>query len=105
MTPDELALGRLKSRGRVTEPSPDVNDTNTGGPRELKENAPSIFSWSGLSGQRTEQQQFSGEPARATLTQPPTGYQTPSPSHPYGAGTERSGWKVPSLLDRPVGKE
>ena len=27
---------------------------------------------------------FTQEPTRSDLTQPPPGYQTPSPSHPYG---------------------
>jgi hypothetical protein len=30
--------------------------------------------------------QFKGEPARETLTQPPPGYQTPSPNYAYGVG-------------------
>jgi hypothetical protein len=29
---------------------------------------------------------FTGEPARASLTDPPAGYQTPSPDQPYGTG-------------------
>jgi hypothetical protein len=29
---------------------------------------------------------FTGEPPRAELTEPPPGYQTPSPSQPYGTG-------------------
>lgn len=29
---------------------------------------------------------FTGEPARTSLTEPPPGYQTPSPDQPYGAG-------------------
>lgn len=29
---------------------------------------------------------FTGEPPRAALTEPPTGYQTPSPDQPYGVG-------------------
>jgi hypothetical protein len=29
---------------------------------------------------------FSGEPARTSLTEPPPGYQTPSPDQPYGTG-------------------
>lgn len=29
---------------------------------------------------------FTGEPPRASLTDPPVGYQTPSPEQPYGAG-------------------
>lgn len=30
--------------------------------------------------------QFTGEPARTSLTEPPPGYQTPSPDQPYGLG-------------------
>ena len=29
---------------------------------------------------------FTGEPDRENLTQPPTGYQTPSPNYAYGTG-------------------
>jgi hypothetical protein len=105
LTPDELARGTKRGAGRVDERQADVNDTTFGGPRDMKENAPSIFSWRGLMGSSQEQATFSGEPGRATLTQPPSGYQTPSPAQPYGVGTERNGWKVPSLLDRPVGTE
>ena len=44
--------------------------------------------------------------SRGSLTQPPVGYQTPSPNYPYGAGTDKgSGWKIPSILDRPVGND
>jgi len=32
---------------------------------------------------------FTGEPARDSLTDPPTGYRTPSPDHPYGVGPEK----------------
>jgi hypothetical protein len=31
---------------------------------------------------------FTGEPARDNLTDPPTGYRTPSPAHPYGIGPD-----------------
>ncbi len=38
---------------------------------------------------------FNGEPKRRTLTQPPAGYQTPSPSQPYTTGdTETVGSKL-----------
>jgi hypothetical protein len=33
---------------------------------------------------------FTGERARASLTEPPTGYQTPSPDQPYGAGKAKA---------------
>ncbi len=32
---------------------------------------------------------FTGEPARDRLTDPPAGYRTPSPDHPYGIGPEK----------------
>jgi hypothetical protein len=40
---------------------------------------------------------FTGEPARASLTEPPPGYRTPSPVQPYGVGKER--W-TPTVIDK-----
>ncbi|MCW5689458.1 MAG: hypothetical protein KIT76_13010 [Pseudolabrys sp.] len=37
-----------------------------------------------------EQARFTGEPPRASLTDPPAGYQTPSADQPYGSGSERN---------------
>ncbi|HEX2654915.1 MAG TPA: hypothetical protein VHN11_14835 [Xanthobacteraceae bacterium] len=37
---------------------------------------------------REEQAQFTGEPVRNSLTQPPAGYQTPSANYPYGLNPE-----------------
>src|SRR5262249_48331316 len=37
-------------------------------------------------GSQDQNTKFTGEPPRASLTDPPTGYQTPSPDQPYGAG-------------------
>jgi hypothetical protein len=39
---------------------------------------------------------FTSEPPRASLTEPPPGYQTPSPDHPYGL-SDRS--KAPKAND------
>jgi hypothetical protein len=39
-----------------------------------------------LGGTKPEVGQFKGEPARETLTQPPPGYQIPSPNYAYGIG-------------------
>ena len=33
---------------------------------------------------KEEQAKFTGEPPRTSLTEPPAGYQTPSPDQPYG---------------------
>jgi hypothetical protein len=41
-------------------------------------------------GNKAETAPFQGEPTRQTLTQPPTGYQTPSPNYAYGTGPRES---------------
>lgn len=47
--------------------------------------------FSGLfGGSKTETAQFKGEPTRESLTQPPPGYQTPSPNFAYGTGPKES---------------
>lgn len=43
---------------------------------------------------------FTGEPARASLTDPPPGYQTPSPDQPYGIPPERKTAKPQTLGER-----
>ncbi len=43
---------------------------------------------------------FTGEPPRASLTDPPPGYQTPSPDQPYGIPPERKVYKPPTLGER-----
>ena len=45
---------------------------------------------------------FTGEPARTTLTEPPPGYQTPSPDQPYGLGAEASAPKATDYLQTHV---
>jgi hypothetical protein len=44
---------------------------------------------------RPEAGQFKGEPTRETLTQPPPGYQTPSPNYGYGVGLKEQRNKDP----------
>ena len=39
-------------------------------------------------GSKTESVPFKGEPQREELTQPPPGYQTPSPNFAYGTGKD-----------------
>lgn len=41
-------------------------------------------------GNKTETAEFKGEPSRGALTQPPVGYQTPSPNFAYGTGPKES---------------
>jgi hypothetical protein len=47
--------------------------------------------FSGLfGGSKAETAPFKGEPTRESLTQPPAGYQTPSPNFAYGTGPRES---------------
>ncbi len=41
-------------------------------------------------GNTAEVAPFKGEPTRESLTQPPAGYQTPSPNFAYGTGPKES---------------
>jgi len=43
---------------------------------------------------------FTGEPPRVSLTDPPPGYQTPSPDQPYGIVPEKKIYKPPTLGER-----
>jgi len=49
---------------------------------------------------------FTGEPPRTALTEPPPGYQTPSPDQPYGTGKEKPKEKTANQiwLDRAAGE-
>jgi len=111
LTPDELRRGAAARAGRVTDPSQttgSIDEANMGrqlSPSQLG-NKNSIFSLDGLMGRNSgETATFTEEPPRSSLTAPPPGYQTPSSAAPYAGGEERNGWKIPTLFDRPTGKD
>jgi hypothetical protein len=109
LTPEELNRGRVARTGQGPNPleSNAISDDAAGRPMtpgQLKSG--SIFSWDNLMGSNRDKATFTGEPSRSSLTMPPPGYQTPSTNQPYQAGEERGGsWKIPSILDRPVGND
>jgi hypothetical protein len=110
LNPDELRRGTNPRAGRVTDPSKgtdSLDEINGGRPMSPSAlSASSIFTWEAITGKHQGEAKFTGEPSRGSLTQPPVGYQTPSPNYSYGfAGDKGGGWKIPSLLDRPVGQE
>jgi len=93
LTPAELAPKRTRtarSSSTVQQPgsTPDAyGGTGTGpmlSPGQLGFSN-SMFS-NVFKGNSAEVGQFKGEPTRENLTQPPVGYQTPSPSYGYGTG-------------------
>ncbi len=93
LRPDELGVGR---------PSPTVSAPGTGEqstPAELGEKKSSIFNFNWT--KKEEYGTFTGEPPRVSLTDPPPGYQTPSPNQPYGIVPEHKAM-APSTLEKRV---
>jgi hypothetical protein len=89
LRPDELKgnpASAVKEPNRPTaeESSRPLNpDQLGGGSKNWWNSISSTFGY-----QRPESAPFKGEPPRASMTSPPPGYQTPSPSQPYGIGVE-----------------
>ena len=90
LMPDELAKVKgAKSTGG------DSVDQPGGNPGTNAILSPSQLGYNGglsglFGGSKTETAPFKGEPTRETLTMPPPGYQTPSPSYAYGTGPKES---------------
>ena len=83
LPPSELAKGRAKrgvAPGPVTE-FPNVSQKELGTP-----NVFSFFSKAFSSTEKEESKTFTEEPPRASLLEPPPGYQTPASTYAYGTG-------------------
>jgi hypothetical protein len=85
LTPDELNVGRTAAPVRTN------NDPLTPGDKPNPMLSPAQLGYTGglfnlFKGSKPESIPFTGEPTRETLTQPPAGYQTPSPNFAYGTG-------------------
>jgi hypothetical protein len=94
--PSELERGRVARTPRETPNDADkVESHRPAKPWELGTTG-SIFNMKTMFGAKKEESvPFKGEPERSELTQPPPGYQTPSPAHPYGVGPVRPGPVIP----------
>ena len=82
LTPSELNAGRTAAPARTSNDpiQPGVSNNPMLSPSQLGFNG-SLFGM--FKGNKAESAPFTGEPDRETLTQPPAGYQTPSPNYPY----------------------
>jgi len=88
LTPAELAAGKTAATGRTS--SDPVQPGNSFNNPIL---SPSQLGYTGgfmFGGNKAEIAPFKGEPTRESLTQPPSGYQTPSPNFAYGTGPKES---------------
>jgi hypothetical protein len=92
LTPSEMAVGKTAA----TAPAPgQVTQPGEGDPGRNAILNPSALGFDGkfsnvFGGNKAEVATFSGEPTRDSLTQPPPGYQTPSPNFMYGTGPKES---------------
>jgi hypothetical protein len=90
LSPSELNAARTATPARANnDPVQPGNSSNNPilSPSQLGYNG----GFSGMfGGNKTETAPFTGEPTRDSLTQPPSGYQTPSPNYAYGTGPKES---------------
>jgi hypothetical protein len=86
LRPDEL----VPKGGRAT-----ASAANNSGQIESKKSGFN-FDWF----KKEEYGTFTGEPPRVSLTDPPPGYQTPSPDQPYGIAPEKKAYKPQTLGER-----
>jgi type IV secretory pathway VirB10-like protein len=90
LTPSELNKGKVAATARSSDDPIQPGSQNNNpilSPSQLGYNG----SFSGLfGGNKSETAPFKGEPTRDSLTQPPSGYQTPSPNFAYGTGPKES---------------
>ena len=90
LTPSELAAGKTVAPTRTNS---DPVQPGTSATNSIL--SPSQLGYTGgfsgmFGGNKSESAPFKGEPTRDSLTQPPTGYQTPSSSYAYGTGPKES---------------
>jgi hypothetical protein len=90
LTPSELNAAKTAPPVRTNDDPIQPGNSNTNpilSPSQLGYNG----GFSGLfGGNKAETAPFKGEPTRESLTQPPSGYQTPSPNFAYGTGPKES---------------
>jgi hypothetical protein len=90
LTPSELNKGKVAASARTSD-----DPVQPGSQSNNPILSPSQLGFTGgfsdlFGGNKTETAPFKGEPTRDSLTQPPSGYQTPSPNFAYGTGPKES---------------
>jgi hypothetical protein len=90
-----LTASELNVRGPKASSTADSDSAVPGGnPGTRAVLSPSQLGYTGglslFGGNKAETAPFKGEPTRESLTQPPSGYQTPSPNFAYGTGPKES---------------
>jgi hypothetical protein len=90
LRPDQLTPGRRAQKRQAAKDdgyqAPASGFGNPLSPSELGYKGGVLEALGLRSSKKEETTKFTGEPPRALLTDPPVGYQTPSPDQPYGLG-------------------
>jgi hypothetical protein len=87
LTPAEMAPKRARTSSSAASDNTAPGDPNRNiilSPKQLGVESGMFKNMFG--GNKGETAKFTGEPTREELTQPPAGYQTPSPNYAYGTG-------------------
>src|SRR3954469_2122716 len=85
LTPAEMKMGRTAATKQTEPIQPGVSNNPMLSPSQLGFKG-TLFGR--FKGNDSEKKAFTTEPERESLTQPPPGYQTPSPGYAYGTGTQ-----------------
>ncbi|MGA7809628.1 hypothetical protein [Bradyrhizobium sp.] len=94
LSPSELNVGKTAPSGASTHGS--ESEQPGGDPGTNAVLSPSQLGFDGRfsnlfgGGNKAETKEFKAEPPRESLTEPPPGYQTPSPNFAYGTGPKES---------------
>lgn len=107
LTPAELEIGRTAgpSTATTTRPGQSASENEAASNRPL---LPNVLGYTGgvfssiWNRGKPETAPFTGEPPRTSLTEPPTGYMTPSPNQPYGVGVQANKPVIPKPADLPA---
>jgi hypothetical protein len=91
LTPAEMKAGTAAAPERTSNDpiQPGTNGNPSLSPAELGFTG-GLWGMMKGSGNSSESKQFTTEPPRQSLVEPPPGYQTPSPNYAYGAGPDKS---------------
>lgn len=94
LMPSEMAMKKPRGGSKSEPVTPGGNNSNSPImmlPSELGYSG-GLFQnpFSSLTGAKPEAEKFVSEPERSELTQPPSGYQTPSPNFAYGTGQTKA---------------
>ena len=100
LRPNEIAPGPKPSATRKADDGYRPPPNGSGDPLPPSQLGSKSNIWSKMFGKdEPEAGRFTGEPPRTALTEPPPGYQTPSPGQPYGVGKAAATPKADNYLE------